>query len=420
MSMQQNSSMNAPSPSNPTVTVEWLNEILSNHENCKELMENNEVKLVESKDLAENRGLTNAIMKRIEITYKKEEENNKTLLPKTLVLKISGNDEQTRRHITQTKMFREALFYSSEFAKCESTKNIIPVIYYASGNEEKGEFVILMEDLKKEGFVGVNYVCGNQIWGMPTFDFELPDKVKTLESLYKQLAKFHAKNFNNHSLLSEEWLKGVNLLKGNDKERYETGLKRGFDSWERTKLKIKEQKTEVKYSTKLIEIIDKSFEISTWENLQNHLQNETLKKGFTLIHGDFHGSNMFVDCNTLKVILYDWSEVGVWEPTGDLSQMLISDIPPQVFKENSRKLMEIYHETLLKESNGRLTEENYPFSYCWETFCKGGVEKWIWMFSVISDLPNFPEKGTQYFHDQLLEFIESHGDYQSYLIKSVQ
>ncbi|KAL9645633.1 hypothetical protein ABK040_015848 [Willaertia magna] len=410
--------MASPSPSNPVVTKEWLNEVLKNHENCKDLMLNNEVVEAETNDLSESRGLTNARMKRITITYKDEE--NRQTLPRTLVLKITGDDEESRTRVKQTRSFGEALFYASEFASFESTKEIIPTIYFASHNEEKGEFVVLMEDLKKDNYVGVNYVCGNQVWGMPTFDFELPDKVKVLESLYKQIAKFHAKNFNDHSLLSSPWLKGVNLFKGVGQERYETSLKYYLNCWERTKQKIQEGKTEVKYSQKLIDIIDKSFEISNWEAVQEYFQNETLKKGFTLIHGDFHGSNMYVDTNNLKVILYDWSEAGVWEPTGDLSQMLISDIPPQVFKENSKRLMQLYHETLLKESNGKLNEENYPFSVCWETFCRGGVEKWIWMFSLLTDLPNFPENALQYFHDQLLEFIESHGDHPSYLIRSVQ
>ncbi|GCA64619.1 hypothetical protein KIPB_014838, partial [Kipferlia bialata] len=51
-------------------------------------------------------------------------------------------------------------------------------------------------------------------------------------------------------------------------------------------------------------------------------------------------------------------------------------------------------------------------------FCIQGASRWVYMFGAISGF-GMPAEITQYFHDQLLRFIELHGDHPIYPIGQV-
>lgn len=130
-------------------------------------------------------------------------------------------------------------------------------------------------------------------------------------------------------------------------------------------------------SPKLRRIMDMSFANTSWAKLQAHLRDPLVP--FTLTHGDFHAGNMRFkphesgDVARGRLFLFDWSEVGLWEPTADLGQMLISDVKPEVFKPHSRALVRAYWDRLQELG---VREETYTFERCWDAFCRGGVEKW--------------------------------------------
>lgn len=150
---------------------------------------------------------------------------------------------------------------------------------------------------------------------------------------------------------------------------------------------------------------------------------------WTLCHGDFHAGNMFLlpsnqSPSTEKregeegdnLVLFDWSEVGPWEPTTDLAQTIISDVKPSLFVKHSEELVKFYWTELIRSG---VSESEYSWQTCWAAFCRGGPERWIWVFSIIASLPVMPDMGIQYFHDQLLAFIEAFGDRPFYTLKPV-
>ena len=178
--------------------------------------------------------------------------------------------------------------------------------------------------------------------------------------------------------------------------------------------------------------MDRSLAAASWAALQAHLHDPTVP--WTLCHGDFHASNMIwrlgpadgasvIGC---PVRMYDWSEVGPWEPTTDLAQMAISDVPIAVLAEHARPLVRRYWQRLLEASAATphragavdgpqpVTEADYPFERCFDAFARGGIERWIWLFAVLSNMPGLPDSAVQYFHDQLHGFVKHFGDGRPY------
>jgi hypothetical protein len=177
--------------------------------------------------------------------------------------------------------------------------------------------------------------------------------------------------------------------------------------WRHAKAKASAPGSGITFNEQLVSLIEKSFKESSWETMQAHLKDHK-QNPFTLTHGDYHASNMFLyrDENSTadKPIWFDWSEVGLWEPMTDLGQMLISDIPRAITKEHSKELVRAYWNTLI--SSG-VSEAEYPWKNCWNAFCRGGAERWCWIFCFLADFP-LPPTAIQYFHDQLLGFIQDH------------
>jgi len=384
----------APSAGTKSVSAKWLTRLL--HQDGT-LDKSITVSSVEIEGLSGNRSLVGA-MNRLVVSYSAE-----TSAPSTFILKMSRDGVNNRRGVIASGQFREGLFYESKLSS--SASSVLPRIYYSFGSSILGEYVILMEDLKREGTIGANLLFGNQIWGVPPLEFDA-DPVLLLDTIFKRAADFHAQHWNDRSLLSQKWLKSVDWYNGNNRIQWDLAISSARRGWEMIK------KKDVKLDADLSSIIDASFAQSSWSVLQKHLHNPSVP--FTLCHGDFHAANMSVQrlrsegefFDNHRIFLYDWSEIGVWEPTTDLAQTLISDVKSHIFTEHSHALVKTYWQRLI--DNG-VSAEEYPFETCWEAFCRGGAERWIWIFSILGSFPSIPDVAVQYFHDQLLAFVMAFG-----------
>lgn len=117
-----------------------------------------------------------------------------------------------------------------------------------------------------------------------------------------------------------------------------------------------------------------------------------------------------------RLVLVDWSEVGPWEPMTDLAQVRPRSCLLTTRCEHSRRLVHAYWMQLLASDCTSAAE--FPLEACWEGFCRGGGERWVWLLAVMSALP-LPLAALQYFHDQLLALVEAHGDPPFYQLKPV-
>ena len=166
------------------------------------------------------------------------------------------------------------------------------------------------------------------------------------------------------------------------------------------------------YPVGFIDVVDSSFANSSWSQLQAHLKNTP----YTLTHGDFHASNMLIHLQSSSLLtadvlltglkLFDWSEVGPWEPVTDLAQTVISDVPKELFNQ-VEDCLRAYHVRLRE-----LGVEDYSWKECCCRFGESGMERWIWVLGVMSSLFDITTTGLgQYFIDQMnafrLEFCPS-------------
>lgn len=271
------SSYRPPTPFDSTVSVEWLTDILRG----QKVIPNN-VRVVEAviEDLKGNRGLASAIA-RIVITYS----SNSEAYRKSLILK-QLHTNNIYNSIFQ-RQANEALFYEyygKEYA------DLIPRSYYQRAF--LGRMVILLEDLTaaKQGR-GVNFFFGNQIWGVPDeMKVNAPDQLTALKEAFTLAARWHAKHWNDRNILNNHWMKGSLWYLNQDRARWESGINYAKKNWADYKRRLANKETIINFSDKLMRFIDRSFENTSWENLQKHLQDPKIP--FTLDHGDFHSSNM--------------------------------------------------------------------------------------------------------------------------------
>ncbi|KAF9281155.1 hypothetical protein BGZ68_006818 [Mortierella alpina] len=421
----------APNPGDTEMSTPWLRNTLIA---AGAIPKGAIITEVECKGLDGNRGLVGA-MTRVLVSYTLISSNSKDSHDLHLILKKSRDGRRDRLGNIISGQAREAIFYSSDLAKTLLPRTLLPKVYYAHGSQWLGEYVILMEDIKQRGAQGadaqksidVNFVFGNQIWG-------LPDSIKTqappaatemLEHMFVTAAEMHSQHWNDSRLQRLGWLKFADWYRGSGRTQWEWSVQAGLNAWEKSKQKVASGELSVKYNEKFVRILDETFKHASWERLQERLHDKN--EPFTLIHGDFHAANMILDRSTnasspspsSSIVMYDWSEVCVWEPTTDLGQTVISDVAVPVFQAHARIALTKYWERLIEL--GAVKAIDYPFETCWKAFLRGGVEKWLWTFAILCNYPGVPASLVQYFHDQLLAFIElaDNGGDQYYNITTV-
>ncbi|KAF9962310.1 hypothetical protein BGZ72_007363 [Mortierella alpina] len=413
----------APNPGDTEMSTPWLRNTLVS---ARAIPKDATITSVECKGLDGNRGLVGA-MTRVLVTYTLSSADNKDSHDLHMILKKSRDGRKNRLGNIISGQAREAIFYSSDLAKTLLPSTILPKVYYAHGSRYLGEYVILMEDIKQRGAQGpdhqksidVNFVFGNQIWGLPDSikDQAPPAATEMLDHMFLTAAEMHAQHWNDSRLLQSGWLKFTDWYRGSGRTQWEWSVGAGSSGWEKGKRQAASGELSVKFSEKFVRIMDESFRRASWEGLQARLQDKTVP--FTLTHGDFHAANMILDRSTnlsshslssssssssSSIVMYDWSEICVWEPTTDLGQTVISDVAIPVFQAHARTALKKYWERLIEL--GAVKTEDYPFETCWKAFLRGGVEKWIWMFAILCSYPGMPGSLVQYLHDQLLAFIE--------------
>ncbi|KAG0043777.1 hypothetical protein BGZ83_011053 [Gryganskiella cystojenkinii] len=413
----------APSPGDTEISIPWLQSTLIEG---GALPRGSTITAVECNGLDGNRGLVGA-MTRVQVTYAISSHSTKDSDAPTkefhLILKKSRDGRTPRLGNILSGHAREAIFYTSDLAKALQPSTLLPKVYYAHGSQTLGEYVILMEDIKRRGSqhgitledtkkpIDVNFIFGNQIWGLPDSikqqQASLPTAPEMLEKMFLTCAETHAQHWNDSSLLSLNWLKTVCWYKGQDRARWEWSVQSGLSAWEKGQKMAASGEFPVKYSEKFIKIMDRAFERASWERFQTRLQDKSIP--FTLTHGDFHAANQLLDRSSSSpsgapIVLYDWSEVCVWEPTTDLGQTMISDVNAQVFKSHARIALQKYHARLIELKV--VTAESYTFETCWRSFLRGGIEKWLWTFGILCSYPGMPASAVQYFHDQMIVFME--------------
>lgn len=397
-------------PGNTHVSAPWLDSVLKHHGVLKR---DNSVVDVICEDLSGNRGLCGS-MTVLRVTYAHQD----VQLPDSFVVKTTTSSKSTTAQLI-CRMFsgtcREGKLYSTFKSKIDN----LPLVFYESHNFFTGELVVVMENLVGKS-VPVNFYFGNQIWGMKALEHPIEPQ-RVMLGIYLAVADIHARYWRDPALLQATWMKSSLWYQGKNRFRWERSLQSGASAWKRVAATIGEGQA-VKWQPRLVELLNASFEHTSWDGLQAHLHDPTVP--FTLTHGDFHASNMLMragssessDSLQQRLVLVDWSEVGPWEPCADLGQTMVSDVKPAVRREHEAALVRAYWERLCA---GGVSATDFPFEQCWESYGRASIERWLYLLVLMATFPGIPPTAVQFFHDQVWAFVEDHATLPYYQVKPV-
>lgn len=442
-----------PRPGARNVSRKWMQKVLSQN---GLLPPNVEVASCRAAALEENRGLA-SVTGKVVVTYNErrrrrrrnelvvdggssssrsleEDDGTKGFLvprpappPESFILKMSAGTAEHRATVLFSQRYRECWFYTDPWLTAP-LKGSIPILYYAHTSRLAGEYVMLLSDnnpstSNDSATIPVNFLMGNQIWGLPQ-NFKVPPActdLKIMAKMYQYLAWQHAKFWRSPQLLVEEggrgvnrtttgggtrsqrrWLRGAEWYANKGRSTWELSMEVTRTYWAMAKVKFGKRTSHDLYrlSQRMVDLMDSALANSTWEGLQAHIHSTP----FTLCHADFHAANLFYHSGTEDFTVFDWSEVGPWEPCLDVAQTVISDLDRKHFGEETVKLVHLYYWCELC-SNG---VKDYPWNQCLADYKRVGVEKWLWVFAVMAGWRDIPPALISYFEQQILAFIDAH------------
>lgn len=342
--------------------------------------------------------------------------------PETIVLK-----QTTAKGIQMSQslgLAREALFYK-HLAPMLSSNLSIPTIYYAHGNWETGEKVILMEDLSSSSpaYVdsGILFGPGNpnnwkrdldkmiaQAYGA----LEPPSAEKVADITFKTIAKVHAKFWKHSALINHSWLRGSNWIQGHGEAAWKASQRYIQGIYE------KDIDDKLEYWDPLVKsTLAHAMDGISWEA---QLERLNTAKNWTLVHGDFWPGNVLISTNTVSkesddsskgdeesLRVLDWEMVGIGSGVQDLGQYILSNMSIEERQQCEDQLIKGYWEELT--SNG-VDKDLFTWEECWKEYQIGGVERFLWFLVYFCGQPNGSPllKWGQFFHDQIAAFLKDH------------
>lgn len=195
------------------INKETLNEIIKKSNTTQN--NSKTISNINFKDLSENRGLSSSV-KILEASFLNGMQIN-------IFMKISkySTFNEIFRNL-KTKNYREAQFYN--YSKKFSISNSLPEIFYSYYNRLTGQSLILMQCFKENSF-NLNYVFGNQIWGVSENFLVLKKDVfkdldngliqfEYLKRVYMKSAELHSEFWNDPKLFNFKWLKACDWIQG--------------------------------------------------------------------------------------------------------------------------------------------------------------------------------------------------------------
>ena len=225
--------------------------------------------------------------------------------------------------------------------------------------------------------------------------------------------------------------------------------------------KISSGKSTVAWNAHLLACMSASFAKISWDDCQR--QHADRGRVFTLVHGDYHPANMMwiPDASTPhapapsaapsaslsgdggseggsegasvlgggRLVVLDWEAVGLGSGPQECAQYLISHMVGAERRRCEDQLLRAYYAALVEplgagvagagSSSGGggdaqvasprlpgVNRDEYTYADCYRDYVEGGVGRWVWLLALLAEF--CPDNVTQYFHDQLLDFMIDH------------
>lgn len=308
---------------------------------------------------------------------------------------------------------REGLFYQQFADRLREADVLLPNVIYSYGDMSTGQKTIILEDLSDD-CVQAGYFFGQGSplnWGKD-LNFYIskastnqdPVNLETVaHEAFLMAARFHARFWQDSSLLEIPWLRSSAWFKSQDEKSWSDAQAVASSYWAKTKQLISDNLSSVNWDSNLLSCMDSSISKISWSSYQESSRN----RPWTLVHGDYHPANMMWHCIKRRIVLLDFEVVGLGSGPQDLGQFMISHVNPEVRKDIEERLVRSYYQELIsKGDRNTLNEENYSWESCWRDYKFGGCERWVWLLALLTEL--CPENMVQYFQDQLAAFMRDH------------
>ena len=252
--------------------------------------------------------------------------------PETVFVKLPPFDESQRKLVAATDMGRrEARFYGGPAAEAPLR---VPRAYFAAHGQEASEYVMVLEDLQARGCRFSNRL---EPFGGPQAG-----------QLIEDLARLHARFWNDARFSNElAWVQpamrgpfGARLV-ASAREQFADRFPAVF--------------------TELCLLYEEHHEAIT----------ELMDEGEqTLIHGDTHAGNQFLDGD--QVGLYDWAVVSRSPGIRDIAIYLGNSCPTDMRREHQDRWLHRYHEVLVESG-----VDAPSFETLWLRFRRSVLYAWI-------------------------------------------
>lgn len=275
-----------------------------------------------------------------------------------------------------------------------------PMIYYAYGNFDTGDKVVIMEHLVDAIDSAVFFGPGsphNWTKDLPTLTSQAPTVTahQIAHQTFQAAAALHATHWKNQDLLNDShaWLRGQKWLRGHDRDSWEAAQGMARTSWQ-----SKSNSTTLVWDDTLRACVDKAIHGISWQAQQERLHPDGL---WTMVHGDFWPGNVMYLVKEQEIRLLDWEMCGLGSGPQDLGQYVISNMEPSVRRQHDQDLVRSYHQELLDRG------VTVSWEYVWHEYRVGGMERWMWFLAYFLGLDGFTA-WAQFFHDQMASFLHDH------------
>ena len=234
--------------------------------------------------------------------------------PETVIAKFAAPLRSARELLNDFGGYqREVKFYAEMSDRAGLPA---PRCYYGGYDELSGTFVLLLEDMAAARL-------GDQVSGATLAEAEF---------IVTQLARFHARWWNDASLLQQSWLWPSEAAIRRLPELFEQGigpLRETMQDRFSDVLKLVER------MTALVPSLAATF------------GEQFPPKPFTLVHGDMRLDNLFFPSESDgRFAVVDWQGVAVGSPGNELAYFLVLSLPVGVRREHEAPLLARYHSEL--------------------------------------------------------------------------
>lgn len=302
----------------------------------------------------------------------------------SVVVKTSSNSSAQDREMCKVlQTWREAKFYQHLSGFAPAALEFLPQVFYSEYSETWGDFCLVMER-----------VDGQVLTELLVMGTQEHSPLPLLRDLFMQLAVFHSSSPQPEQLLRDnQWLKGADWYRGLGKREYEGKVAFARQCWaqgKRTRGGLIPELLLRRMDFALCE------DEANFDKMVQHMQTTLL----CLHHGDFHAGNVIKRPGQAFAFI-DLSEIGVFDPTYDLAQFLISNVDGKWYEDVLQPLVSAWHDKL---DNSRPDEFTKEVAY--QNLLLAGVNKWIYLLGILIGFPSIGDEKIAYWADNLTKWTQ--------------